>query len=635
MIYGCVIHNPYLMCSVVMGIMVNFYAVCTALVILGKNQYQQQRSSQNLLRRRNAEKSPSSPDWAGMESGGQMSYQLAQEEQKDEFHEQELLVDALVGVSGSENGGGGAAHISGSAASLRQQVETILLGGIAIWILLGFLIGSILPSFNVPTDTAIFIMGNVCCAICILYYVSPLSVLMEIIRKKDAAGLHQPMIALNLVASTMWAAYGLLYMNDVNVYAPNAVAMAFSVSQLWIKACYPSVAKDHEGDPRNDPELVALQQRQQDEADAAAAVASSSYPLGAPILDSGSIRRRTMSREGISMIPLNDLGGTVPVPVPVAVSGLIRRNVSRDAMSSAALLGPGITLPGVDGGPSEEAAELGHSSGRLRGTSKENAFLYGADSTGTNGSLFGVNRQRSLSREIGGLGLGGAGGAGGAAAGVTVLPPIVEAPTDAMSRIVSTDGVGLSYPPTVPSIPLPPATPSSSTPSQQSPSLFGGGGGGGSGLGLGRGRGLSNASMNRESRSNSASSSSAALALMAAAATAAFGQVAGEREGSYGDARDGDGDRDRDREERRGLLDAEERAGSLDDGASNMYMRPSASASAPNASRGTSRRNSITVDGVEYLPLDETLNGMAEAAEADLSSSGSQAPASVPAVSYS
>jgi hypothetical protein len=298
----------------------------------------------------------------------------------------------------------------------------------------------------------------------------------------------------------------------------------------------------------------------------------------------------------------------------------------------------------VDGGPYEEAAELGPSSGRLRGTSKENAFLYGADSSGTSGSLFGVNRQRSLSREVGGLGLGGAGGAGVAAAGVTMLLPIVEAPTDAMSRIVSTDGVGLSYPPTAPSIPPPPATPLSSTPSQQSPSLFGGGGGGGggggdggSGLGLGRGRGLSNASMNRQSRSNSASSSSAALALMAAAATAAFGQVAAEREGSFGDARDGD--RDRDREERRGLLDAEERAGSPADGASNMYMRPSASAtaSAPNASRGTSRRNSITLDGVEYLPVGETLNGIAKAsaAEADLSSSGSQVPASAPAVNYS
>lgn len=181
MIYGCVIGNSYLMCSVTLGLPVNFFAVSTALRILG-------------------------------------SKTISGKAQEDEF-----IVNGIKPID------------------FAWQVEMIVLGGLGIWILVAFIVGSVLPSaMSDPRSISLNLVGNICCTTSILYYVSPLSVLLDIVRKRDAASIHGPLVTLNLVASTMWAAYGLFYMNDVNVYAPNMTAMAFSVTQLSIKAYFPS-----------------------------------------------------------------------------------------------------------------------------------------------------------------------------------------------------------------------------------------------------------------------------------------------------------------------------------------------------------------------------------------------------------
>jgi hypothetical protein len=189
MIYGSVIGNAYLMCSVTLGLVMNFFALSTALRILGGKKL--------------------------TPSGG----------------------DAVDKLSTTQN------------IDFAWQVEAIVLGGLSLWILVAFICGSVLPSAlgSNANNVAVNLIGNVCCATSILYYVSPLSVLLDIVRRGDAAGLHAPLITLNLVATTMWSAYGLFYMNDVNVYAPNITAMAFSIAQLSIKAYYPSLGATGSG----------------------------------------------------------------------------------------------------------------------------------------------------------------------------------------------------------------------------------------------------------------------------------------------------------------------------------------------------------------------------------------------------
>lgn len=186
MIYGCVIKNPYIMCSVTLGLPVNYYAVSTAMKILGnKNTSLLQQIHNN----------------------------------NDDNNGKEKPIDFAL------------------------QIETIILCGIILWILVAFVIGSVLPivlNSNDSYNISIQLIGNVCCTTSILYYISPLSVILDIIHRKDARGLHSPLIILNLIATTMWSAYGLFYMNDVNIYAPNILAMCFSIAQLLIKFYYPS-----------------------------------------------------------------------------------------------------------------------------------------------------------------------------------------------------------------------------------------------------------------------------------------------------------------------------------------------------------------------------------------------------------
>ena len=122
-----------------------------------------------------------------------------------------------------------------------KQIEIILIGGISLWIFVAFIAGSILPvASSDPTPIQIKLIGNVCMVTGILFYVSPLSVLLEMVRKRDASALETPMILLNLLATVLWSSYGLFSMNDANVYVPNILAVILTLSQLFIKFYYPS-----------------------------------------------------------------------------------------------------------------------------------------------------------------------------------------------------------------------------------------------------------------------------------------------------------------------------------------------------------------------------------------------------------
>jgi len=181
MIYGCIINDVYLMISVTLGLPINFFAMSSALRILGSKKISSRVS------------------------------------------EEEFVVNGVAPID------------------FAWQIELVILCGIALWILVGFIAGAILPNtMDDPMHAQLTLVGNTCCVTSVLYYVSPLSVLLDIVRKRDASGLHMPMIGLNILATSLWSAYGLFYMEDVNVYVPNILALTFSLSQLAIKFYFPS-----------------------------------------------------------------------------------------------------------------------------------------------------------------------------------------------------------------------------------------------------------------------------------------------------------------------------------------------------------------------------------------------------------
>jgi uncharacterized protein with PQ loop repeat len=169
MLYGCLIRDPFLMCSVTVGLPANYFAVSSALSILGKTG-------------------------------------------------------------------------KGSNTETRGMFDTIILIGFSVWMWVAFAAGAVGPAVypEAASATSVSIVGYTCIATCMLYYFAPLTVLMEIIKNKDAAGLYMPMVVMNLITSTVWAAYGFIFIGDAVVYAPNMFAVILSACQLYLKCAYPS-----------------------------------------------------------------------------------------------------------------------------------------------------------------------------------------------------------------------------------------------------------------------------------------------------------------------------------------------------------------------------------------------------------
>lgn len=81
--------------------------------------------------------------------------------------------------------------------------------------------------------------GLVANLITLLYYGSPLSSVLAVLRLKSSASLHRAMITANLANTSLWVAYGLV-VADYWVYVPNALGAALAVSQLLLCAVYPA-----------------------------------------------------------------------------------------------------------------------------------------------------------------------------------------------------------------------------------------------------------------------------------------------------------------------------------------------------------------------------------------------------------
>jgi uncharacterized protein with PQ loop repeat len=124
-----------------------------------------------------------------------------------------------------------------SAVASQRNIRTsnalqlYFVAGIAFWVLVGVYCAKTYTGEHGREKSA-SIIGAYSSTFCILYYAAPLSTAMEAIERRDARSLHMPMIAVNLVNSSLWFTYGYIAIHQYQIWLPNIVGAILALSQL-------------------------------------------------------------------------------------------------------------------------------------------------------------------------------------------------------------------------------------------------------------------------------------------------------------------------------------------------------------------------------------------------------------------
>jgi solute carrier family 50 protein (sugar transporter) len=108
--------------------------------------------------------------------------------------------------------------------------ETILVCSVIMWAIV------ILFTALVYKDTATGtnLVGGLAAATAIMYFAIPLSSLYQIFQTKDASSLYIPTISANFTNCVLFFFYGVIALNDPNVYVPNALGATLACTQIGI-----------------------------------------------------------------------------------------------------------------------------------------------------------------------------------------------------------------------------------------------------------------------------------------------------------------------------------------------------------------------------------------------------------------
>ncbi|XP_060529135.1 sugar transporter SWEET1 [Cylas formicarius] len=82
-------------------------------------------------------------------------------------------------------------------------------------------------------------LGLVCCFVTVLFFASPLSSLLEVIRLKTTENLPYHLILMTFIVSFQWLVYGIV-LHDKFIQIPNFLGCILSGSQLSLFVLYPS-----------------------------------------------------------------------------------------------------------------------------------------------------------------------------------------------------------------------------------------------------------------------------------------------------------------------------------------------------------------------------------------------------------
>lgn len=111
-----------------------------------------------------------------------------------------------------------------------RKIEQLIIWSLVCLTSIGLLYSARVISF----DMALEVIGRFALITSLVFYLSPLSRILIIIRKRDASSLIYSSIFSGLMARALWAAYGLA-ISDVNLYAPCFFGLFLSILELGMK----------------------------------------------------------------------------------------------------------------------------------------------------------------------------------------------------------------------------------------------------------------------------------------------------------------------------------------------------------------------------------------------------------------
>jgi solute carrier family 50 protein (sugar transporter) len=114
----------------------------------------------------------------------------------------------------------------------RMKILISFAGVVFIFSLYVFLI------MPIDLETKQNICGIMALSFLAMFYASPLSVIFNVIKKKDSSGLELYFVLAALLNSALWAIYG-LFMNDIYMWTPSAFGVLVSLLQLSCIRAFP------------------------------------------------------------------------------------------------------------------------------------------------------------------------------------------------------------------------------------------------------------------------------------------------------------------------------------------------------------------------------------------------------------
>lgn len=82
------------------------------------------------------------------------------------------------------------------------------------------------------------VIGNIAVLFCVAMFGSPLAALRTVLEMKSAKSIPLPFTLATVLNCFLWSVFGVLEKNDVNIYIPNLLGLAFGVAQVALKLIY-------------------------------------------------------------------------------------------------------------------------------------------------------------------------------------------------------------------------------------------------------------------------------------------------------------------------------------------------------------------------------------------------------------
>lgn len=93
------------------------------------------------------------------------------------------------------------------------------------------------PSHSEQKVFELAVVGSTVLIFNILYYASPLSTIVKVIKTKNSSSMSASLILVNLLNAIMWTIYGSA-ISDVNILVPNCLGIVLATMQLLVMVKY-------------------------------------------------------------------------------------------------------------------------------------------------------------------------------------------------------------------------------------------------------------------------------------------------------------------------------------------------------------------------------------------------------------